>query len=502
MKMVDPNGNPRSAVKTGVPGLDEILPGGLPAHRLYLVEGMPGTGKTTLALQFLLEGRRSGESGLYVTLSETKEELLQVAESHGWSLDGIDLYELGASQARLEPDQDYTVFHPEEVELTETAQHVYAEVERIKPQRVVFDSLSEMRLLSREPLRYRRQILSLKQFFAGRNCTVLLLDDTVGRNSDLQLQSISHGVLSLERLGQEYGISRRRLNVVKLRGAKFRDGYHDYLIDTGGIRVFPRLVAAESRRERVGEVFSSGIAELDALLGGGLSTGASALITGPAGSGKSCLAAAYLRAAAQQGYYATAYIFEETRQTFLDRMAGINMDLSAYIDAGLVAVHQVDPAELSPGEMAARLRKEVEEKNAKVVIIDSLSGYINALPNERFLLTQMHETLSYLAEYGVVTILIAAQKGTIGPIESDSDASYLADTLILLRFFESGGALRKAISVVKHRKSSHENTIREIQITPEGIRIGKVLSAFRGVLSGNPEYLGRSDDLLNQENRR
>jgi circadian clock protein KaiC len=463
---------------------------------------MPGTGKTTLALQFLLEGRRSGERGLYVTLSETKEELTQVADSHGWSLDGIDLYELGSSQARLEPEQEYTVFHTEEVELTETAQHVYAEVERIQPRRVVFDSLSEMRLLSREPLRYRRQILSLKQFFAGRNCTVLLLDDTVGRSSDLQLQSISHGVLSLERLGQEYGISRRRLNVVKLRGAKFRDGYHDYIIDTGGIRVFPRLVAAESRHDRVPSVFSSGIAELDTLLGGGLSTGTSTLITGPAGAGKSCLAAAYLRVAAQQGHYATAYIFEETRQTFLDRTAGINMDFAEHIASGRVAVHQIDPAELSPGEMASRLRSEVEGKDAKVVIIDSLSGYINALPNERFLLAQLHETLSYLAEHGVVTILVSAQQGTIGPVATASDVSYLADTLILLRFFEHQGALKKAISVVKHRRSAHEDTIRELQITSEGIRIGQVLSAFRGVLTGTPEYLGESGDLLNPENRR
>ncbi|MGE5647480.1 MAG: ATPase domain-containing protein [Acidobacteriota bacterium] len=486
--------------KTGIPGLDEILPGGLPANRLYLVEGMPGTGKTTLALQFLLEGRRVGERGLYVTLSETKEELLSVAESHGWSLDGIDLYELEASQARLKPEQEYTVFHPEEVELTETAQQVYAEVERIKPARVVFDSLSELRLLAREPLRYRRQILSLKQFFAGRNCTVLLLDDTVGRSSDLQLQSISHGVVSLERLGQEYGVSRRRLNVVKLRGAKFRDGYHDYLIETGGLRVFPRLVAAEHRRDHAGSVFSSGIAELDALLGGGLSSGTSTLITGPAGSGKSCLAAAYLRAAAQQGQHATACIFEETRRTFLDRTAGINMDLAEYVAAGLIAIHQIDPAELSPGELAARIRVEVEERHAKVVVLDSLSGYVNALPNERFLLAQLHELLSYLAEYDVITILVAAQKGTIGPVETAADASYLADTFILLRFFESQGSLKKAVSVIKHRKSSHEDTIREMQITSEGIRIGEVLTAFRGVLTGVPEYLGEPADLIDPGN--
>jgi circadian clock protein KaiC len=368
--------------------------------------------------------------------------------------------------------------------------------------RVVFDSLSEMRLLSREPLRYRRQILSLKQFFAGRNCTVLLLDDTVGRNSDLQLlQSISHGVLSLERLGQEYGISRRRLNVVKLRGSKFRDGYHDYAIETGGIRVFPSLVAAESRREGGKSVLSSGLAELDALLGGGLSSGASTLITGPAGCGKSCLAAAYLRAAAQQGFYATAYIFEETRQTFLDRMAGINMDVAEFIHSGLAAVHQVDPAELSPGEMASLIRMEVEEKKARVVIIDSLTGYINALPNERFLLAQLHELLSYLAEHGVITILVAAQKGTIGPIETDASASYLTDTLILLRFFENQGSLKKTISVVKHRKSSHEDTIREMQITREGIRVGEVLNAFRGVLSGTPEFIGKSEDLIHPKDR-
>jgi circadian clock protein KaiC len=491
---------PRARVSTGITGLDEVLRGGFPAHRLYLVEGMPGTGKTTLALQFLLEGRRAGERGLYVTLSETKEELQEVAESHGWSLDGIDLYELGASEARLKPEQEYTVFHPEEIELTETARNVYNEVERIQPSRVVFDSLSEMRLLAREPLRYRRQILSLKQFFVGRHCTVLLLDDTVGRNSDLQLQSISHGVLSLERLGQEYGISRRRMNIVKLRGSKFRDGYHDYLIDTGGIRVFPRLVASEHRHDRSSSVFVSGIRELDALLGGGLSGGTSTLITGPAGCGKSCLGGSYVRAAAEQGHFATAYIFEETRQTYLDRMAGIGMDLAEHVHSGRVCVHQVDPAELSPGELASRIRADVEGKQARIVVIDSLSGYVNALPNEHFLLTQLHEMLNYLSAFGVLTILIAAQSGTIGPVETTADVSYLADTLVLVRFFEHRGALKKAISVVKHRKSAHEETIRELQITGDGVRIGRVLTAFRGVLTGVPEYLGNSEDLMDAEN--
>ncbi len=486
----------RTRVRTGVPGLDEILPGGFPAHRLYLVEGMPGTGKTTLALQFLLEGRRAGENGLYVTFSETTEELQEVARSHGWSLDGIGLYELGSRGARLKPEQEYTVFHPEEIELSETTQSVYAEVERIKPSRMVFDSLSEIRLLAREPLRYRREILNLKQFFTGRQCTVLLLDDTITRSPDLQVQSISHGVLSLERLGHEYGISRRRMSIVKLRGSKFRDGYHDYLIETGGVRVFPRLVAKEHRREHPSSVFASGIGELDELLGGGLSSGTSTLITGPAGSGKSCLGGAFLWAAARQGHYAAAYVFEETRQTYLDRMAGIRMDLAEHAGSGRVAVHQVDPAELSPGEFGSRIRAEVEDRHARVIVVDSLSGYVNALPNEQFLLTQLHEVLNYLAEYGVVTILISAQTGTLGPILTPGDVSYLADTMVLMRFFEHRGALRKAISIVKHRKSPHEKTIRELQITGEGIRIGKALIAFRGVLTGTPEYLGRSEDLI------
>jgi circadian clock protein KaiC len=484
---------------TGIPGLDELLMGGLPEHRLYLVEGTPGTGKTTLALQFLLEGRRRGDRCLYVTLSENKEELRGVAESHGWNLEGIDLYELEANQSRLQPEQDYTVFHPEEVELAETIRQVYDQVERIHPTRVVFDSLSEMRLLARNPLRYRRQILTLKQFFAGRCCTVLLLDDTVSRDSDLQLQSISHGVLSLERLGQEYGVSRRRLNIVKLRGSKFREGYHDYVVDTGGIRVFPRLVAAEHRQDHIRWQASSGIEELDLLLGGGLESGTSTLITGPAGSGKSSLSGAYLLAAARRGQRGKAYIFEETRQMFLDRMAGIGMDLTEYVNSGLIAIQQVDPAELSPGEFTHHLREDVELNHVELLVVDSLQGYLNAMPNERFLLIQLHEVLGYLAESGVLTIMVAAQHGMIGPMQSTVDISYLADTVLLLRFFESGGALKKAISVIKHRLKDHEKTIREFEVTSHGLRFGPVLRDFRGVLTGVPEYLGETDSLLDAE---
>ena len=484
-------------VKTGVWGLDNILHGGLPEFRLYLVEGTPGTGKTTMALQFLLEGRRRGDRGLYVTLSETKEELLDVARSHGWNLDGIDLYELEDMAARLRPTEEYTVFHPEEVELAETVKQVCAVVERIQPSRVVFDSLSEMRLLARDPLRYRRQILSLKQFFTGRRCTVLLLDDATAQSSDLQLQSISHGVLSLERIDQEYGAPRRRMGMVKLRGAYFREGFHDYRIMTGGVHVFPRLVAAEHRHKHVTDVFASGLEKLDAILGGGINRGTSTLIIGPAGSGKSSLAGLYLRAAAERGEHAAAYVFEESRQTVIERMAGIGMDLRKYLEKGMLHLQQIDPAELSPGELMQSIRDEVEQRQARVILIDSLNGYLNAIPNERFLLIQLHELLSYMAEKGVVSILVVAQAGVVGHMQSPVDVSYLADTLVLCRFFESHGAVKKAVSVVKNRKGAHEETIREFQISPEGISIGQVLRDFHGVLTGVPSYVGKSESLLN-----
>jgi circadian clock protein KaiC len=490
--------NAKSQVKTGIPGLDEVLYGGFPAHALYLVEGSPGTGKTTTALQFLLEGKRLGERVLYVTLSETEEEIREVARSHGWSLDGIDVLELEAAELRLKPEQEYTVFYAEEVELTETMKHVYAEVERINPTRVVFDSLSEMRLVARDPLRFRRQILSIKHFFRGRGCTVLLLDDKTEPNMDLQLQSMGHGVLSLERMTPPYGGFQRRLEVVKLRGAPFREGYHDYILSTGGLRVFPRLIAAEHRGSHDGAVLSSGIAELDRLLGGGLNRGTSTLIMGPAGTGKSTLAASYLRAIAAHGKRGIAYLFEETRQTFMDRMAGMSMDMQEPVDAGLVQVRQIDPVELSPGEFVAQARNDVENRKTEVVVLDSLNGYLNSGREGRVLLLQTQELLKYLAEKGVLTILIVAQQGPMGAMQSSLDVSYIADTLIVLRYFENNGAVKKAVSVVKHRKGNHEKTIRELQLTPEGVRIGEVLQQFHGVLTGFPEYRGAREDLLDQ----
>jgi circadian clock protein KaiC len=490
----------RRKVSTGVAGLDQILFGGLPRDRLYLVEGEPGTGKTTLALQFLLQGRELGERSLYVTLSESKDELGDVAESHGWSLEGIELYELEATEERLKPEAEYTVFRPEDAELTDTIQDVYQQVQHFKPNLVVFDSLSEMRLLARDPLRYRRQILALKQFFAGRHCTVLLLDDMTATDRDLQLQSISHGILSLERLGQEYGPFRRQLSVVKLRGALFQEGRHDYIIQKGGLSVFPRLVAAEHRAAPDRSPFPSGIAELDGLLGGALHRGTSTLIIGPAGSGKSTLAAVYLRAAAERGEHAVAYVFEESSDTLLDRMATLGTDLKQHVGSGKIRIQQIDPAELCPGQFAHQLQMDVEQGGARVVVIDSLNGYLNAMPNERFLLVQMHEVLSYLGAKGTVTILTMAQHGLVGAVmQSPIDISYLADTLIILRFFEFQGAVKRAISVVKHRKGAHEDTIRAFQLGPEGVRIGAPLQQFQGVLTGVPVYRGEGSGLLDDD---
>jgi circadian clock protein KaiC len=484
-------GGPGQRLATGSAGLDSVLNGGFPANRLYLVEGDPGTGKTTMALQFLLEGARRGEPVLYVTLSETKEELAAVAASHGWSLEGIGLHELVPSEESLKTEAHYTIFHPSEVELGETTRAVIEEVERIQPRRVVFDSLSEMRLLARDPLRYRRQILALKQFFAGRKSTVLLLDDRTSADADLQVQSIAHGVLMLEQLELDYGAERRRLRVSKLRGSRFRGGFHDFTIRTGGVEVFPRLVAAGRDVEFEQGAVGSGVAELDALLGGGLDRGTATLVLGPAGSGKSSLAAHFAAAAAARGERAAAFIFDEGVNTYLNRAAGLGTNLRREVEAGRLTVQQVDPAELSPGEFAHAVCDAVEEGGARVVIIDSLNGYLQAMPDERFLTAQMHELLTFLNQRGVVTILVMAQHGFMGAgMSSPVDVSYLADTVVLLRYFEAAGAIRRALSVVKKRTGRHEDTIREMRLTPGGIEVGAPLTAFRGVLTGVPVLAG------------
>ena len=473
---------------TGVEGLDDILNGGFTPNRLYLVEGMPGSGKTTLAFQFLMEGARRGESVLYITLSETVEEIRSVADSHGWALAGVELREFVPTAEMLEPGEQYTVFHPSEVELSETTQKILADVEVLKPTRIVFDSLSELRLLAGNPLRYRRQILALKQFFAGRQCTVLLLDDMTSADHDLQVQSIAHGVLLLEHAHPDFGATRRRMRVVKYRGSDFRGGYHDYVIKKGGLEVFPRLVASEHRSDTSRARLPSGLAGLDKLLGGGLERGTSTLVTGAAGTGKSTIASLFCASAAQRGERAAMFIFDESSNTLFTRLEGLGIDLRALVKTGHLNIVPVDPAELSPGEFVSIIRKSVEKDGASVVVIDSLNGYLNAMPDEKFLIVQMHELLNYLGQMGVATMLIAAHSGMLGSaMRAPVDASYLADTVLLLRYFETDGEVRQALSVVKMRGGEHERTIRDFSMRGGKLVIGEPLRNYRGVLTGVPE---------------
>ncbi|PPQ18046.1 circadian clock protein KaiC [Bradyrhizobium shewense] len=477
-------------VSTGSEGLDDILGGGLDANRMYLYEGRPGTGKTTIALQFLLRGVRDGERVLYISLSETRRELNLVAHRHGWSLDGVDIFELVPPETTLDPDRELTVFHPAEMELSETTSLIFKEVERINPTRVVLDSLSELRLLAQNPLRYRRQVLALKHFFTNRNCTVVLLDDLSSSQDDLQLHSIAHGVVMLEQLAIDYGAERRRLRVIKMRGIRFRGGFHDFTIAEGGLRIFPRLVAAEHHKAFAGKLTLSGNAELDQLLGGGLERGTNALLIGAAGVGKSSVALTYAIAAAERGEHAVFFAFDEGRGTVEARARTLGLPLEKHQESGLIRFQQIDPAELSPGEFAAALRTSVEVDNARLVIIDSLNGYLNAMPDERFLILQMHELLSYLAQQGVLTILILAQHGLVGPMETPLDMSYLSDAVLMLRYFEVGGTVRRALSVVKKRSGHHEHTIREFRLGSTGIKLGPPLREFSGIFSGNPRYTG------------
>jgi circadian clock protein KaiC len=479
-------------VGMGIEGLDDVLRGGLVPNRMYLVEGDPGSGKTTLATQFLLEGARLGQPCLFITLSESDEELRASAASHGWSLEGVKVAEIIASEESLKPDARYTMYHPSEVELGETIKAVLAEAERTKPARLVFDSLSELRLLAQNPLRYRRQILALKQFFARQRCTVLFIDDKTGDVGDTHLHSISHGVISMERHSPEYGTMRRRLQVIKMRGRDFRAGFHDYAIRRGGVEVFPRLVAAEYKTSFAREAVKSGLEPLDALLGGGLARGTSTLILGPAGTGKSTLANQYSVAAAARGDQAALFLFDESPATLFERSAALRMDVEGLVKAGRVSVRQVDPAELSAGEFAQAVRLEVEQKKSRIVVIDSLNGYLNAMPSERHLTLHLHELLAYLGQQGVTTLLLMAQHGLVGEaVHVPVDASYLADTVILMRYFEVLGEVRQAISVIKKRTGRHERTIRELRFEDgKGVVIGEPVREFQGVLTGAPALLG------------
>jgi len=485
---------------SGVEGLDDVVVGGLSRDCFYLIQGDPGSGKTTLALQFLLEGVRRGESVFYVTLSETRAELLKVAQSHGWSLEKIPLMELSAIEQLLRPEEQTTVFHPSEMELNKISKLLIDEATKIRPRRVVFDSLSEFRLIAETPLRYRRELLNLKQHFARLKSTVLLLDDKSGIGVDPHILSLAHGVVEMEQLSPDYGMSRRRLRVLKLRGIKFREGYHDYMIETGGLRIFPRLVAAEHHTKFRRQSVSSGIKPLDDLFGGGLDRGTTTLILGQAGTGKSTLALQYAREMAANGNRSMLFAFDETSGILLARAKAMGLDLEPDMKRGLITVQQVDPAEISPGEFASRIRHNVAA-GCKLIVIDSLNGYLNAMPGEKYLNNQLHELSSFLNQQGVVTMLILAQHGLVAAAEAPVDLSYLSDMVINLRFFEAGGEVKQSIAVIKKRSGHHEKTIREFKLEPKkGIRVGEPLKQFQGVLTGIPVFHGGTEEMLSPRN--
>jgi circadian clock protein KaiC len=480
-------------------GLDNVLSGGFSRGHLFLIEGAPGTGKTTMALQFLMAGACAGEKCLYITLSETEAELRSGAASHGWSLDdGIEIFELLPPESLLDSDQQQSLLYSSDLELGETTKQIFENVERTRPSRVVLDSLSEIRLLAQSSLRYRRQILAIKHYFAKFNTTVMLLDDLTAELADKTVHSIAHGVVRLEELAPAYGAERRRVRVTKYRGTKFRGGYHDCTITTGGLNVFPRLVAAEHRRGFVRGQLSSGIGELDQLLGGGIDTGSSTLVLGPAGTGKSLAVIVFVVAAVARGEKAAMFVFDEELGLLYARMKAMGIDLEAMQRSGNLFVDQVDAAELSPGEFAHRVRNRVDEDAIKTVVIDSLNGYQAAMPEENSLILHMHELLQYLNRQGAATFMTVAQHGLVGDMKAPIDVTYLADTVILLRYFEAMGRVRRAMSVIKKRTGMHESTIREYRINDRGLTIGAPLDGFQGVLRGVPIYIGEGQPLLQE----
>ena len=494
MSKVQAASSPKAA--TGVHGLDDVLAGGLTEGNVFLLEGNPGTGKTTIAMRFLLAGAEAGERGLYITLSETETELRAAAASHGWHVgENIEVYELVPPESLLGEAQKQTLLYPAELELGETTKLILEQIERTNPQRVVIDSLSEIRLLAQSSLRYRRQVLALKHYFKRHGATVLLLDDLTSEAQDKTVHSVAHGVISLQELAPEYGGERRRLRVSKYRGQAFRSGYHDFRIETGGVVVFPRLVSAEHQRNFVRRQSSSGIAGLDKLLGGGVEQGSSVLILGPSGAGKSIFTLQFVAAAAARGERSAMFVFDEELGLLLNRSRALGFDLEGLREAGLLHIEQVDAAELSPGEFTHRVRAQVA-RGLSTVVIDSLNGYRTAMPDERALTLHIHELLQFLNRQGVTTFLTVAQHGLVGHLEAPVEITYLADTVILLRFFEAAGAVRRAVSVIKKRTGEHEETIREYKISGSGVRLGPPLSQFHGVLAGVPKFVGDAQPLL------
>jgi len=481
----------RDRVPTGISGLDEVLCGGLPANQLYLIQGKPGTGKTTLALQFLLEGVRQKERSLYITFSETHAELENVAKSHGWDLSHIDILELSAISAQTSKETKNTLFNPSEIELKRVIDLLLEKIAAVNPVRIVFDSVSELRLLAETSLKYRRQMLAFKEFFIHRKSTVLFLDDLTTEAGDVHVQSIVHGVVLLEKFRAAYGVERRQVHIVKLRGVAFRGGTHDYLILHGGVKIFPRLVASEHTTKYENEVLSSGVPELDHLLGGGLDRGTSNLLLGPAGSGKSTISLKFALSACERGQRAAIYSFEESINNLVMRGEKLGLEVRKHLDSGHLVIRKIDPAELTPGQFASLLLKTTENSDVDMVIVDSLNGYIHAMPEQQFLMLQLHELLAFLANQGIVTILVLAQAGIMGQMQTPLDLTYLADTVVLTRYFEARGHVKKAISVLKKRSGPHEETLRELKIGQGGVKVGPILSEFRGIFTGVPVY---SDD--------
>ncbi|MFL0416175.1 ATPase domain-containing protein [uncultured Sphingomonas sp.] len=475
---------------TGIAGLDEVLRGGLERSRTFLLEGQPGTGKTTIALQFLVDGARAGERCLYITLSETEDELRSAAASHDFSLEGVHVYELIPPENLLDENQQQSLLYSSDLELSETAKRIFEIFEDVRPERVVLDSLSEIRLLAQSSLRYRRQILALKHYFAQSRATVLMLDDLTSDVNDKTVNSIAHGVVRLEELAPEYGAERRRLRVIKYRGRRYRGGFHDFAIETGGVRVFTRLVSAEHKGGFAREALSTSSPQLNALLGGGIDRGSSVLMLGPAGTGKSLLCLTFIKTAIERGESAAMFVFDEELQLLIQRASALGIDLQGYIDDGKLVLEQVDAAELTPGEFSSRVRACVEQRHARTVVIDSLNGYQAAMPGEQALVLHVHELLQYLNRQGATTFLTVAQHGLIGEMRSPVDLTYIADTVLLLRYFEAHGRVRRAISVIKKRTGMHEDTIREYQIGGRGFTLGEPLHAFQGILRGVPEVLG------------
>jgi circadian clock protein KaiC len=482
----------------GIEGLDDITAGGLARGRLFLLEGSPGTGKTTIATQFLIAGAAAGERGLYITLSETEDEFRQGAASHGWDLAGIDIFELMPPEELLDEQQQQSLLYSSDLELGETTRRIFEAYERVKPDRIVLDSLSELMLLAQSPLRYRRQILALKHYFSRHGSTVIMLDDLTAEGNDKTMHSIAHGVIHLEELAPDYGSERRRTRIIKYRGQSYRGGFHDFVIEPGGARVFPRLVSAEHKTSFDRGLVESPSPELNALLGGGINRGSSVLVLGPAGTGKSLLTLTFVQAAVDRGERAAMFVFDEELGLLFERALGLGIDLEALVASDQLVIEQIDAAELSPGEFSSRVRRCVEVYDARTVVIDSLNGYQSAMPQEHALILHMHELLQYLNRQGASTFLTVAQHGLVGDMKSPVDVTYLADTVILLRYFEAVGRVRRAISIIKKRTGAHENTIREYVIDRRGVTLGKPLTGFQGVLRGVPSLTAQAEELLDE----